>query len=226
MNVGVIFVAGGKSKRMSGQNKLLLKFEDEFVLMRALRIFENLTLVNRIVFSTNREIKKLVIPLVKNFKTPIQFDISEEGRPKAVYDALNCFDIKPDIVLIHDGARPFLSEKLVKKIITETIKHDAVIPTLMPNSGIIEINENGYPINLYKPKYIALAQTPQGFKFNLIKNVYEKAFKQNILNTFTDSASVLEWAGEKVIVISGEKNNFKLTTPADINRAKKLLREI
>lgn len=218
MKVGVVFVAGGKSKRMGKKNKLLLNFGGELVVMRSLRKFEENVLVDSIIFSTNRELKQLIQPLMKFFKTEVLFTVSEEGRPKAVYDGLNSFIVEPDIVLIHDGARPFLSSNLIMTIIQNTLENGAVIPGIKPSTPLLEKVGDDYNV-LDKERHV-LVQTPQGFRFDIVKEAYEKAFAEGKLNDFTDSASVVEWAGNPVTVIPGEARNLKLTTPEDLERIK------
>jgi 2-C-methyl-D-erythritol 4-phosphate cytidylyltransferase len=184
--------------------------------MRSLRKFEENVLVDSIVFSTNREMKELIEPLMKFFKTEVLFTISEEGRPKAVYDGLNSFIVEPDIVLIHDGARPFLSSNLVMTVIQNTLETGAVIPGIKPSTPLLEKVGSDYNV-LDKERHV-LVQTPQGFRYDIVKEAYDKAFAEGKLNEFTDSASVVEWAGNPVTVIPGEARNLKLTTPEDLER--------
>ena len=124
--------------------------------------------------------------------------------------------------MIHDAARPFISQKLINQIIEKLNKYDAVIPTLDCMDSIIKIENKSFDyLNRKKIKYI---QTPQGFNYKLIYSAYNN-IKENI-NVFSDNMSTLISYNPNInyTLIDGESSNFKITTIEDIDKAKILLR--
>lgn len=125
-----------------------------------------------------------------------------------------------DLVLIHDAVRPLVSKNLIEKIIEATQKSGAVIPALPLSDTIKQVTHNKIEKTLDRNSLCA-AQTPQGFKSELLKKAYQTLPFESA--AFTDEASLVEALGVSVSTIEGEKNNIKITNPLDLNIAKILL---
>jgi 2-C-methyl-D-erythritol 4-phosphate cytidylyltransferase/2-C-methyl-D-erythritol 2,4-cyclodiphosphate synthase len=123
----------------------------------------------------------------------------------------------PHNVLIHDAARPFVSPALISQVVSRLEKHIAVIPA-MPISETLKRAPDGVVSGTVEREHLWAAQTPQGFRYELIRDAHARAARAGLVN-FTDDAAIAEWAGMKVVVCPGESTNRKLTTPEDIRLA-------
>jgi 2-C-methyl-D-erythritol 4-phosphate cytidylyltransferase / 2-C-methyl-D-erythritol 2,4-cyclodiphosphate synthase len=125
---------------------------------------------------------------------------------------------KPDIVLIHDAARPFASASLISRAIASATTHGAAIPVLPVADTIKVVNADGLVASTLDRASLRAVQTPQAFGFAAIIEAHQRANKA-ARDDFTDDAALAEWAGMKVATFAGEIGNIKLTTPEDFLRA-------
>lgn len=126
----------------------------------------------------------------------------------------------PDAVLIHDAARPFISEKLIERVIDALDVSQAVLPAL-PVTSTLKRAADGFVTQTVAREGLYAAETPQGFSFCPILEAHERAMNETI--EFTDDAAIAEWAGMTVKIVSGEAENIKLTTGEDIAAANRRL---
>ena len=122
-----------------------------------------------------------------------------------------------DIVLIHDGARPFPSPALIARAITAAAANGAAVPGVPLADTIKQIDAAGIVTGTVARQPLRAAQTPQAFRYALIRDAHERARAAG--GDFTDDAAIAEWAGAAVHVIEGEASNMKVTTPADFAAA-------
>ena len=125
---------------------------------------------------------------------------------------------KPDFVLIHDAARPFVGAALIRLTIESIPKHGTALPVLPLSDTIKQVSGHGVVEQTPDRSKLFAAQTPQGFVFSEILAAHRKAAREPSV-TFTDDASIAEWAGISVHTIDGDPRNFKITTPDDFVRA-------
>jgi 2-C-methyl-D-erythritol 4-phosphate cytidylyltransferase/2-C-methyl-D-erythritol 2,4-cyclodiphosphate synthase len=124
----------------------------------------------------------------------------------------------PEIVLIHDAARPFLSQALITRAITAAHQHGAAVPGVPVNDTIRRLGSGRpYGETLARDSLRAI-QTPQAFAFTTIRDAHARAAAAG-LDAFTDDGGLAEWAGLDVHVFEGETENTKLSLPADFSRA-------
>lgn len=183
-------------------------------------------------FYSNPEIKTLTKDI------PVTFIKGGSTRQQSVYNALtflsetdknitsntrNLSDKNissntraPDFVLIHDGARPFLTTSLVEASISNTIKYGASVPALTPVDTQKEIDENGFIVRHLTRKTLGAVQTPQGFAFDKILKAHQKALEDK--TEYTDDTEIFDkYNTEKTFVFQGEETNKKITYKDDIN---------
>ena len=120
-----------------------------------------------------------------------------------------------DIVLIHDGARPFPSTELVLRAIEAASKHGAAIPAISVTDTIKQVDAQGLIVGSPDRAVLRAAQTPQSFRFDLILDAHRKAERDDL----TDDAAVAEQAGHPVYVFDGDADNLKVTTMQDLAKA-------
>jgi 2-C-methyl-D-erythritol 4-phosphate cytidylyltransferase/2-C-methyl-D-erythritol 2,4-cyclodiphosphate synthase len=124
---------------------------------------------------------------------------------------------KPDVVLIHDAARPFVSAELISRAIDAALATGAAIPAI-PVADTIKLTDGSGNIEATPERArLRIAQTPQAFRFDLILEAHRRAAREG-RNDFTDDAALAEWAGLTVATFEGDAANMKLTTPEDFDR--------
>jgi len=226
--IAAVILAAGSSSRMGGIKKEFFKIDNEphlqslTVLGKSVSAFWNVPSVDTIVIVVPENGEKMARnALPQDFlasETPkLLFVNGGQTRRASVFNALEALtEYSSDYVLIHDGARPWLSQLLVENIIEAVKKHDAVIPVLSVTDTpkIIESEEHFVTQHL-KRAIVGLAQTPQGFKFPEILYAHEKA--ASVDEEFTDDAEIWDRFRGKVAVIPGENSNRKITFPEDLN---------
>ncbi len=142
--------------------------------------------------------------------------ILEKGGPQrqdSVYNGLRCLSDEIEIVLVHDAARPFVSPELIERVIEGTRQHGACIPALTVQDTVKEIRE-GQVVGTFDRQQLQLAQTPQGFRANLLKRAFEGAAEEGFYGT--DEALLVERLGFPVHVVKGEEQNRKITCKEDL----------
>ena len=124
---------------------------------------------------------------------------------------------KPDVVLIHDAARPFVSAALISRAIEAASRTGAAIPAIPVADTIKLIDSSGNVEATPERARLRVAQTPQAFRFDVILNAHRRAARDG-RSDFTDDAALAEWAGLTVATFEGDPANMKLTTPEDFVR--------
>src|ERR1700722_18306270 len=144
-----------------------------------------------------------------------------DTRQESVANALGAIDCDPnDIILVHDAVRPLIDAATIERTIRAVEKHDAAIVGLPAVDTIkqVERTADGGIITATIPReYIVQAQTPQGFRYHLLKRAFAEAAADGFIGT--DEASVVERAGAQVAVVQGSPANFKITQPGDLELA-------
>jgi 2-C-methyl-D-erythritol 4-phosphate cytidylyltransferase / 2-C-methyl-D-erythritol 2,4-cyclodiphosphate synthase len=124
---------------------------------------------------------------------------------------------KPDVVLIHDAARPFVSAALISRAIDAASRTGAAVPAIAVTDTIKLIDEDGNVLATPDRARLRIAQTPQAFRFEAILDAHRRAARER-RSDFTDDAALAEWAGLTVATFEGDPANMKLTTPEDFVR--------
>ena len=228
--IALIIVAAGSSSRMGGQiKKEYLPLNKGTVLSESALIFLKTEKISSLTIvypekSTDSEIQKCKDALFKNPEiksttdnlTQIYFIEGGSTRQESVYKGLKFLkDQKPDFVLIHDGARPFLSIKLVENSILNTIKYGSSAPAIKPTDTQKEINSDGFIVKHLVRNNLRAIQTPQGFSFDKILLCHEKAHKDK--TEYTDDTEIYDkYSGQKTFLFDGEIENKKITYIEDL----------
>ena len=147
--------------------------------------------------------------------------VGGDHRQHSVANALASVHASPeDIVLVHDAVRPFVDREIIENVIECSVKHGAAIAGLPAVDTIKQVERiaNGAIITSTIPRErVVMAQTPQGFRYDLLKRVFEDAARDGFIGT--DEASLVERAGHQVAVVMGSPRNIKITTPLDLELA-------
>ena len=216
--VGVVIVAAGESKRMDGMDKVFAPLGGEPLLMRATRAFQECPLVSQIIVVVSGENKGKCQHLTAGEEWSKVSDICLGGkrRQDSVAAGLKLLD-KCDWVIIHDGARPFVTVELINRGLEAAEETGAAIAA-MPVTDTIKLAGDDKIVMGTPPRHNLWAvQTPQVFRFDIITEAYHRA-KGDV----TDDASLVEKLGCKVKIYMGSYDNIKITTPDDLALAEVL----
>lgn len=222
---GVIIVAAGTSSRMGEKDKILLPLEGIPVIVRTLMAFEEISAVSNIVIVTRNDMVISIENLVSDYNISKVSDIVLGGESRAEsakngFDAiLKIGDIKN--VLIHDGARPLVSRKVIEGVISATEEFGAAIPAVPVKDTVKAIGALGKVAETPDRSKLRLVQTPQGFKTEIYKKALE--FAGEDISAFTDDSALVENSNIQVYTTLGDYKNIKITTPEDLCLAKAIL---
>jgi 2-C-methyl-D-erythritol 4-phosphate cytidylyltransferase len=226
MRVVAVIPAAGVGKRMgTGINKPFLHIGNKPILAQTLLRFEYSTNVSEVyvVVSKSEEIRcREDIVKKYNLKKVTKIVIGGVERHDSVRNGLNAIESKCDIVMIHDGIRPFITTQLIDECISKTLQYNASVVATPIKETVKAISPDGEIIETLDRNKLWLAQTPQTFKYDIIKRAYENASQNNICGT--DDSSLVELLGVKVKIIVGSYENIKITTPEDLIIAEALLK--
>jgi len=154
-------------------------------------------------------------------KKKVELVAGGEHRQQSVENALKAVAAAPDdIVLVHDAVRPFVAPQIIQEVIAAAEKYGAAIAGLPAVDTVkqVERTAEGALIKTTIPRAgIVMAQTPQGFRYSVIKKAFDEASADGFLGT--DEASLVERSGHQVAVVMGAARNIKITTPADMELA-------
>lgn len=217
-----IIVAGGKGLRMGGEiPKQFLPIGGKPVLMRTIEVFRQAYPDIHII---------LVLPVSQqdywqqlcqeyNFAVPVRIADGGETRFHSVSNGLKLIPDDADgLVGVHDGVRPFVAVETIRRCYDEAMEKGAVVPVISVVETVRQLRKDGTSVTVPRDEY-KLVQTPQTFRISLLK----EAYRQPYTSFFTDDASVVEAMGKPVYLVEGNRENIKITTPADIRFVNGLL---
>jgi len=223
MQYKVIIPAAGSGKRMgAGMNKLFLKIGHQTIIELTLSVFGRDKRCNEIILSINPDDRELFesLPSIKEFKEKLTFVQGGAERQESVFNGIRAIDDKKSIVLVHDGARPFISEEIISALLENSNGYDGVI-CAVPVKDTIKKVERDVVAETIDRSTLWAVQTPQAFTYEILEEAHNLAEEKGFFGT--DDASLLEWQGKKVKVVMGDYFNIKVTTKEDLIFAEAIL---
>ena len=157
---------------------------------------------------------------IKTKSKNIKIAYGGKERQDSIYNGLKLIDSRCEIVLIHDGARPFVSNIIINNSI-KTAREKKAVVVGMPVKDTIKFVDNGNIKDTPNRENLWSAQTPQSFEYKLIMRAYEEAYKHHYYGT--DDSMLVEKIGQKVTMIMGSYDNIKITSPEDIGIGEQIL---
>lgn len=228
MRTLAIILAGGSGKRMgTATNKQFLLLDNKPIIVRTLQIFEECRPVDGVYLVVNQKdlpIMQEEILETYKFNKVLKLVIGGRLRQDSVRNGLEAIENPCDIVIIHDGARPFVSPSFIEKGIFLMEMFDAVISALPVKDTIKTVSKEGFVMKTLERDSLWNVQTPQTFKYDLIVKAYREGMNKKLYGY--DDATFLEHMGKKVKVIEGSPYNIKITTPEDLIIAKGMLSQL
>ncbi|MFZ0772074.1 MAG: 2-C-methyl-D-erythritol 4-phosphate cytidylyltransferase [Candidatus Sulfotelmatobacter sp.] len=217
---------GAKGKQKAPPSKQFTELGGTPILIHTLRTFASVDAVSEIwIALRENEIAGFHARLESEAKDvlskKVELVVGGEHRQQSVESALNAVAAAADdIVLVHDAVRPFVTHEIIQEVIEAAAKYGAAIAGLPAVDTVkqVERTAEGALIKATIPRAgIVMAQTPQGFRYGVIKKAFDEASADGFLGT--DEASLVERSGHDVAVVMGSPRNIKITTPADMELA-------
>ncbi len=219
----VIIVAGGKGLRMGCDiPKQFLKICGEPVLMRTVRRFREYSDSLKIILVLPETQQDYWHRLCKECEFDVEYTLVNGGdtRFHSVSNGLAAIPQNAEgIVGVHDGVRPFVSLDVIGRCYDAAKSLKAVIPVMPVIETLRHVSDDNTSENVQRNDY-RLVQTPQTFDIQTLKKAYSQQYRE----CFTDDASVVENAGNKVYMVEGNRENIKITTPFDLKIAEVVAR--
>lgn len=219
----VIIVAAGNSTRM-GQNKQFMEINGVPVIARTLMAFENSRYISKIILVTKNEDIFVMQSLCSKYGIEKICDIVGGGdsRAHSVIKGFERLSENDNCVLIHDGARPLVTNRIIRDVADSLKIHKAVTCAVKVKDTIKTVDSSGKIVDTPDRNMLVSVQTPQGVH----KAEYLNAIKAaKDISVFTDDMSVMESAGHDAYIVEGDYKNIKITTPEDISSAEAFLGE-
>ena len=224
-----IVLAAGKGTRMNSKiQKQFLEVEGKPVIYYSLKCFQESPLIRDIILVTGEEsLSYCKEEIVKRFGFSKVKKVTAGGKERydSVYAGLCACD-NTDYVLIHDGARPFVTEEILERTCF-AVKETGACVVGMPAKDTIKISDRNKMVESTPAREkVWLVQTPQAFRYSLIKESYE-SIRCKDMSGITDDAMVVEQeSGARIRLVKGSYMNIKITTPEDLDVAEKFLENI
>lgn len=217
--IAVVIVAGGSGKRMGNPlKKQFIKIKDKEILAYTIEAFNDLEEISEIVVVTGEEdINKVEKEIVNryNYHKVSKVVAGGKERQDSVYNGLMATSEDAKYVMIHDGARPFVSKEVLLRAIQKTKECKATIVAVPVKDTIKIVNTEGDTVEeTPQREKLWAVQTPQSFEKRLLVAAYESANKKGL--QVTDDSMVVEAYGKQVHVVLGDYTNIKMTTPEDL----------
>ncbi|ADL11687.1 2-C-methyl-D-erythritol 4-phosphate cytidylyltransferase [Acetohalobium arabaticum] len=224
-SITAIIPAAGQGKRMKSKlNKQYLSLLDKPVLAHTVEVFQNCDLITEIIVVVKEDeidyCRRKVIEKY-NYNKVKALIRGGQSRQKSVHNGLQSVD-NADYVLIHDGARPLLTEDMLCRAVDQVKDYKAVGVAVPVKDTIKRIDNDGYVAETPVRDKLWAIQTPQAFEYSLVSEAYNKAMKEGISGT--DTSILVERLGQKVKLIRGSYENLKITTPEDLINAEAIIK--
>lgn len=220
-NYGIILASGLGSRYKSDIPKQFVKIAGKTILEHTLDVFEKSKYIDAIILVITPDYRQKAeeILLKNNYKKLVKLLNGGDTRKESSCIGVSSINDKEANVLIHDCARPFLSERIIKDCIDALEQYDAVDVAIPSADTIIKVNNN-IIYNIPDRRFLMRGQTPQCFKLSIIKQAHE--LSANDPNFTDDCGLVVKYGLGKVYIVNGDMENIKITYPSDIFMADRI----
>lgn len=211
----ILLIAGNSSRFKSSTPKQLFSLKGKPLFTYPLNVFVKNKNINDVIVVVNKNVKKEVEKFASN---KVKIVLGGKTRHESVSNALAALNYENnDIVIIHDGARPLIDDKIIKDSIAGAKRFGAVSTAIKAQDTLAKFDKNNKIVGYANREEIVLVQTPQTFKFEIIKKAHKKASK------CTDDTSIVKELGYQVHLIQGSKKLHKVTTIEDVKYIESLM---
>ncbi|HTP88363.1 MAG TPA: 2-C-methyl-D-erythritol 4-phosphate cytidylyltransferase [Bryobacteraceae bacterium] len=232
MKVSVILPAAGLGTRMGRSSpekfgtsrKQFMLLDGSPILLHTIRRFVASPSVTEIVVALRAEDSDWAAELIgsEGFAKPVRLVQGGDSRQQSVENALASIEADTDLVAVHDAVRPFIEIETIEKAIAEASATGAAIVGIVPVDTVKQVHLNKVRATIPRER-LMLAQTPQVFRYDLLRNAFDKAREDGFIGT--DESSLVERLDVDVHVVPGSDRNIKITRPSDMELARLFLSE-
>ncbi|MFQ5952379.1 MAG: 2-C-methyl-D-erythritol 4-phosphate cytidylyltransferase [Candidatus Omnitrophota bacterium] len=224
MSVIALVPSAGSGRRMTNDkdNKPFLELKGKPLLFYVLSRLEESTLVDAVTLIVKEKYIEEAKRAAEKFGMSKVTSVISGGETRSESVANGLASIKAnedDIILIHDGVRPFLKEEAIRSVVGSARKYGGAVLAVPCTSTIKKVTGEGVIEKTVDRKVLWEAQTPQAFRYDIIKKAYERFEGSDA----TDDSSFVERLGNKVCIVPGDKKNIKVTVPEDLKLAEAML---
>lgn len=219
-----VVVAAGSSNRMQGTDKILYLLDGEPLIVHTVRAFQENPLIKEIVIVTRQELIEELsgVFVAKGFSKVSAITSGGGSRAESVMNGLDHVSKNIGYAAIHDGARPFVTQKIITDTVAKAVEYHAAAPAV-PVKDTIKIAHGHVVTHTPDRATLFAVQTPQVFDFDLLRGALKKALDEKL--SITDDCSAVEALGMSVYLTQGSDENIKVTTPTDLILAQAIKKE-
>ena len=225
MKVGAIIPAAGRCKRIGALvPKQFLEIQGKPLLHHTLTVFASCKLIDYVVLVMPRtDVDEMGEDWLNKYEIVREVGVGGEQRQDSVYNGFNSLEEGTDIVVVHDGVRPFTTPQMIIATVEAAQQHGAAI-TAIPVSDTVKQAADGFVKQTVSRDGLWRVQTPQAFQYGLLQQAFKKAKKDSYYGT--DEGSLVEYLGERVKIVPGSELNIKITRKEDLVLGESLLSRI
>ena len=222
MKVGAIIPAAGRGKRIGASvPKQFLEIQGNPLLHHTLTVFASCKLIDYVVLVMPRaDVDEVGEDWLNKYEIVREVVVGGEQRQDSVYNGFNSLEEGTDIVVVHDGVRPFTTPQMITATVKAAQQHGAAI-TAIPVSDTVKQAADGFVKQTVPRDGLWRVQTPQAFQRGLLQQAFKKAKKDSYYGT--DEGSLVEYLGERVKIVPGSELNIKITRKEDLVLGESLL---
>ncbi|RKN65170.1 2-C-methyl-D-erythritol 4-phosphate cytidylyltransferase [Paenibacillus ginsengarvi] len=221
---GVVVVAAGKGSRMGApESKQYLQLQGKPILVHTLEIFERTPEIEAVVLVTGSEDIGRCITYVEKYGLTKVVAVASGGeeRQHSVRIGLERLPEGIEVVAVHDGVRPFVTEAKIAECLHKAHEAGGAVLAVPVKDTIKVVDDSGRIDSTPDRKSLWAVQTPQAFRLGLLRQAHELAVRDGFIGT--DDAMLVERTGHSVYIVEGDYTNIKITTPDDMLLAQRLL---
>ena len=225
MMYSIVIPAAGQGKRMkAGMNKQFIELNQIPLIAYTLQVFEEDEQCKQIVLVANESEIEAMQEIVSdyNIQKVKKIAVGGEERQQSVYEGLKQLEGPDEIVLVHDGARPFIRKSIIHELIKTTNKEGAAIVGVRMKDTVKRVVDHQIAETIDRTELWSV-QTPQAFWRDSLLDAHKEAEEKAFVAT--DDASIMEWMDTRVVMVEGDYSNVKITTPEDLLMAESILRK-
>lgn len=210
-----VIVAAGSARRMEGIDKVLAPLGELPVIVHTLYAFQDCPAIDEVVVVTREDLLVEVSRLCKEYRLDkvAKVVVGGEERIHSVRAGLREVSPAAELIAIHDGARPLVSQEVLAEVVARGWETGAAAPAI-PITDTVKREEKGLAVETVDREQLRAVQTPQVFEAGLIRAALEKAVQDG--ENLTDDCAAVERLGMKVSLTAGSRENIKITTPFDL----------
>lgn len=226
MRAAAIIPAAGSGVRMRSKGpKALVPLLEKSIIIWSLEPFLKLRIFSEIVIacpSDSLDTISRALEKEHSREAPVRLVAGGNTRQESVANGLREISVECDLIAVHDGARPLLTEQLLLDVLNRANETGAAIAAVPCKDTVKRCDEKGIVLETFDRSKLWLVQTPQCFRYDLLKSAHEKAQREHYIAT--DDAALVEKTNAQVHIVMGSYENIKITTPEDIPICEEILR--